>query len=269
MKKGEVYSIDERDLDEADGKHVIIEWDKTPVDPLHDWDQVFYFHSNIGGRLGGNEGDKDYPGLPLVGIKDKDGFPTGEYEFREDVVAFQVSAYIHSGVALSLGDGSHFPDRQWDVTSKAGCMWTDKERWEKMCRKWMHVYDEKAKTDRPAKDMKEFKEYCRTIAEGELETLQKCIDGEVFGYRTEVAVPYKKVYRDGEEEKCVDWDDGGDSCWGYVVDSVNDIDFPNGEGWKVFDATGALCRRQVRHPRVCGDVHQGGRRQAGISPQVC
>ena len=72
-----------------------------PPNPLKDYDQTFYLHSLIN-DISGNEYDKNYPN-PLVEIEDEDGSPTGEYKCRDGVISFWVSAYIHSGIALSLG----------------------------------------------------------------------------------------------------------------------------------------------------------------------
>jgi hypothetical protein len=164
---------------------------------------------------------------------DEDGFPTGEFKFREGVVWFPVAAYIHSGIALSLGSGAHFPDRRWDVTTKIAYMWTDKARFEKICCKdgWMTLPDGDSGR-RPAKDFDEFREYLRGMAEGELGELQKAIDGEVYGYRTEEREEYKKVYPDGREEDEVEYVDGDDSCWGFFQDGSGyfNLDAPKSYG---------------------------------------
>jgi hypothetical protein len=176
-----------------------------------------------------------------VEIEDEDGNGTGEYKPEEDAFLFPVAAYIHSGIALSLGNGSHFPDQQWDVTRKAAWMWTNKERFCQLCgaQNWMRVYDEGSRTWRPAKNRDEFESYLRGSAERLLAEWQKWNDGEVYGYRTETSyVPYKKLYPDGTQEDAVEWKDGGDSCWGFIVDKPDDIDFPRGGGWEVFDASG-------------------------------
>lgn len=241
MRKGKIRDVHDRDMDKPGQKHVIIERDNTGIDPLHDWDQVFYLHSNVPRHFRGNECDKSYPGDPMVEIEDVDGFGTGRYKPRDGVILFPVSAYIHSGIALSLGTIREFScdPGGWDTTPNAAWLWTDRERWESLCGDWMEVYDESEKKRRPAKDWDEFVGFARSIAKSELEILQKCWDGEVFGYRTETSyVPYKRLYEDGSTEDEVDWEDGDDSCWGYVVDKVDDIDFPRGDGWEVFDATG-------------------------------
>jgi len=239
MKKRKVFSVDERDSSKA-STHVIIERDTTPPNPLKDYDQVFLLHSNVTQEFCGNESDRDYDD-PLVEIVDEDGYGTGEYRFREGVVHFPVSAYIHSGVALRMGSTREFPcdPGGWDTTRNAAYMWTDKERFERMCCKdgWMTVYDEATKTRRPAKDEAEFRKYLWEIAKGELELFQKYLDGECFGYREETRIPFKKVYPDGREVDDCDWDDG-DSCWGSYVDSIDDIDFSKDEDTDVFDATG-------------------------------
>ena len=240
MKKGVIRDVAERDITKVGAKHVIIERDSDPcVNPITDNDNLFYLHSNITREFCANESEKGYPGLPLVEIEDEDGYGTGEYKPEEDAFIFQVAAYIHGDIALSLGSGSHFPDQQWDVTRKAAWMWTNKKRFCELCgeRNWMHVLDNGKW--RPAKDRDEFEGYLRGQAEELLDEWQKWHDGGVYGYRTEKSfVPYKRLYPDGHTEDEVDWADGADSCWGFIVDKPGDIDFPRGDGWEVFDASG-------------------------------
>lgn len=252
MKKGIIRDVSERDLTKAGAKHVIIERDTDPsVYPVTDYDNLFYLHSNITREFCANESQKNYPGLPVEEVKDEDGCETGEYKPKEDAFLFPVSAYIHGGIALSLGSGSHFPDQQWDVTRNAAWLWTDRKRFCEFCgeRNWMHVYDDKTAAWRPAKDRDEFVQYLRMMAEGLLEEWQKWNDGEVYGYRTETScVPYKRLYPDGHTEDEVAWDDGDDSCWGFIVDRPDDIDFPRGDGWEVFDASGDFVGREYGIP---------------------
>jgi hypothetical protein len=242
MRKGKIRDVSERDLTKVGAKHVIIERDTDPcVNPITDNYNLFYLHSNIPREFCGNESEKGYPGLPIVEIENAYGCGTGDYKPREDAFLFPVAAYIHSGIALSLGNGSHFPDQQWDVTCNAAWLWTDKKRFCKLCgeQNWMHVYDKESRSWRPAKGRYEFELYLRGQAESMLKEWQKWNDGEVYGYRTEESyIPYKRLYPDGHTEDEVDWEDGEDSCWGFITDKANDIDFPRGDGWEVFDATG-------------------------------
>ncbi len=239
MLKKKVMALDRRDESKA-STHVIIERDETPPNPLKDWDHVFLLHSNVTREFCGNESDRDYDD-PLEEIVDEDGYGTGEYRFREGVVHFPVSAYIHSGIALRMGSIREFPcdPGGWDTTRNAAYLWTDKERFERMCCKdgWMTVYDEETKTWRPAKDEAEFRKYLWEIAKSELELFQKYLDGECFWYREETRVPFKRVYPDGREIDDCDWEDG-DSCGGYYVNSIDDIEFSKDEDTDVFDATG-------------------------------
>ena len=255
MIKKKVLAPDQRDSSKA-STHVIIDWDRNGPNPLTDYDQVFLLHSNIRDFCG-NEDDKDYRN-PLVEIVDEDGYGTGEYKFRDGVIHFPVSAYIHSGIALRMGSIREFPcdPGGWDTTRNAAYLWTDKERFEKMCGPWMEVYDKETETRRPAKDETEFRKYLWEIAKVELELFQKYLDGECFGYREETRIPFKKVYPDGTEIDDCDWEDG-DSCWGYYVDSINDIDFTKGEDVDVFDATGHFVGDEwtipelvIRHPET-------------------
>ena len=240
MRKGEILPEWERDLTEKGGKHVIIKRDEDPcVNPVTDYDNIFYLHSNITREFCANESQKDYPGLPIEEIEDEDGCGTGEYRVKDDAVMFPVAAYIHGGIALSLGDGAHFPDQMWDVKRKAAWMWTDKKRFEEMCGDWMHVYDRESKKWVPAESEEAFREYLRSRAESLLNEWQMWNDGCVYGFTTEVScVPDKRLYDDGHTEDEIAWEDGDDSCWGFITDNANDIGFPRGEGWKVFDATG-------------------------------
>lgn len=240
MKKGIIRDVSERDLTKAGAKHVIIERDSDPcINPVTDNDNLFYLHSNIKREFCGNESERNYPGLPVEEILDEDGCGTGEYKPEEDAFVFPVAAYIHGGIALSLGSGSHFPDQQWDVTRNAAWLWTNKKRFCELCgeENWMHVLDNGKW--RPAKDRDEFEKYLRGRAESLLAEWQKWSDGEVYGFRTEEScVPYRRLYPDGHTEDEVDWEDGDDSCWGFIVDKPGDIDFPRGDGWEVFDASG-------------------------------
>ena len=148
MIKKKVLALEDRSESKA-STHVIIDWDRFPPNPLKEYDQVFLLHSNIPREFCGNESAKGYDD-PLEEIVDEDGYGTGEYRFRDGVVHFPVSAYIHSGVALRMGSIREFPCDHggWDTTRNAAYMWTDKERFEKMCCKdgWMTVYDEETKT---------------------------------------------------------------------------------------------------------------------------
>ena len=237
MIKKKVMAIDDRYKSKA-STHVVIDWDRDGPNPLRIYDQVFLLHSNIPREFRGNEDDGNYDD-PLVEIVDKDGHGTGEFRFRDGIIHFPVSAYIHSGIALSMGPIREFPGDPggWDTTRNAAYMWTDKERFEEMCGPWMEVYDEGAKTCRPAKDEAEFRKYLWGIAKDELGLFQKYLDGECFGWRVETRVPFKRVYPDGREVEDCEWENG-DSCWGYYVESADDFDFPKGRDVDVFDATG-------------------------------
>lgn len=241
MKKGKVYSTSDDLFDECE-KRVVISRDPYPSNPLKEWDQVFLLHSEIPRYLCGNEDDEDYVD-PRIEVEDEDGYGTGEYTVPEDTVAFNVSAYVHSGVALSMGtvmcafgDTPGPGGRGFDTTPDAGFMWTDKERYERICCTdgWMKVYDKEAKKYRPAKDMEEFVDYLQEIADRELKTFQKYLDGECYGFKTETKIGFHKKFDDGREIDGTEWEDGEDSCWGFYVDDVGEIEFPRGDGWEVF-----------------------------------
>jgi hypothetical protein len=250
MKKIKILDISERDMNETDVKHIIIKRDDDPCfNPMTDWDNLFLLHSNIPREFCGNERDKNYES-PLEEVLDEDGYGTGTFTFRKDVVAFPVAAYIHSGITLSLGSGSHFPDQQWDVTRNAAYMWTDRKRFEMLCNTWMTMYDADIHKHRQAKDFEEFKAYLYKQAEAELRVFQMWNDGYVYGYRTEVPMPYTKTYKDGTAFTGVDWEDTCDSCWGFITDTVQDIDLPVDGYCKIFDASGDFVGDEYEIPEA-------------------
>lgn len=241
MRKGIVHSTDD-DLFEECEKRVVISQDEYPPDPLHEYDQIFLFHSMINRYLCGNEGDDGYED-PRVEDEDDDGVGTGECKLKDDAIGFYVSAYIHGGVALHMGTvmcafgDSYGPNGVgWDTCPNAAFMWTDKERFERLCCEdgWMTVFDEKTRRRRPAKDRDEFVDYLYGIAEGELKLLQDYIEGRCYWYKTEVKEKWHKKFENGTELDGYDWEDDGDSCGGYYVEKVGDIEFPKGDGWEVF-----------------------------------
>lgn len=233
MKRKKILSTSDEKFNTVETRVMIVR-DECPPDPLHDFDQVFLLHSNIPQEFCGNEHDKDYND-PLVEIEDEDGYGTGRYTFREGVIAFPVSAYIHSGIALRMGSIREFPcdPGGWDTTPNAAYLWTDKDRYEKMCDKWMTVYDEKLDKRRPAKDMEEFRKYLYEVAKSELNRLMQTWRGDCYCYYTEKREAYKKVYPDGREVETVEYVDGDDACGGYFPgdgDKFGDIDAPKSYG---------------------------------------
>ena len=244
MIKKKVMAVDDRRQSKA-STHVVIDWDRDGPNPLRDYDRVFLLHSNIPREFRGNEDDRNYDD-PLVEIVDKDGHGTGEFRFRDGVIHFPVSAYIHSGIALSISSAGEFTSDHGgrDTTRNAAYMWTDRERFEKTCGPWMEAYDEGAKTCRPAKDEAEFLKYMQGIARDELRLFQKYLDGECFGWREETRVPFKRVYPDGREVEDCEWEDG-DSCWGLLRRLDRRLRFPEGPGRGRIRRHRALCRRRM------------------------
>lgn len=123
---------------------------------------------------------------------------------------FPVAAYIHSGVSLSLGSGSHYPDQRWDV-SHVGFVVVSKEEWAE-------------------------KDKARKVAEGLIETWNEYLSGEVYGYRTFNKNESYKISKvdfvacvddnsPGDladkiieaAETVVEWEEE-DSCWGFYGD---------------------------------------------------
>jgi hypothetical protein len=89
---------------------------------------------------------------------------------------FSLAAYIHGGVCLSLGSGSHFPDQRWDV-SHVGAVLVNRKEW-------------------PTKNK------AIEAAENKVKEWNQYLSGDVYGI-------VKETYN--KEKKQVDHD----SCWGF------------------------------------------------------
>jgi len=107
-------------------------------------------------------------------------FENGEKE--KGFFVFRCFAYIHGGVALSVGDHS-FPDARWDVSFKG--FWLIKR--EKGT--WTRAHALKA-------------------AQGLCETWNQYLSGDVYGYKI------SKVLSEDEDGNPEDLEEL-DSCWGY------------------------------------------------------
>lgn len=145
---------------------------------------------------------------------------------RDGFLVFKVSAYIHSARVWSLGNGGEFPDFMWDVSSM-GYLYTTRELWERCMGEgtWMK--------SRPGNPTMTFNEWARSLAKSEIDELNLAEFGNVYGYKTEKRVDFKRVYEDGHEVEDHEWEDGED-CWGFLTDEVDGIDFPRDPGVPVF-----------------------------------
>lgn len=156
---------------------------------------------------------------------------------RDGFLVFKVSAYIHSGRVWALGNGEGFPDFMWDV-STMGYLYTTRELWECCMGEgtWMK--------SRPGNPTMTFNEWARSLAKSEIDELNLAEFGDVYGYETEKRVDFKRVYEDGHEVEDHEWEDGEDSCWGFLTDKVDGIDFPRDPEVPVF-AVGDLVQHLV------------------------
>ena len=188
----------------------VMEWtelhrDEDGVNPLTDWDQPFEVFSNIPRELGGSKNAHN----PF----DDEG------ELEEGVYAFPVSAYIHSGICLSLARSFASDPGGWDTTRGALIVYTNKDIYEKCCGPWMQINGN-------AVDEEAFRDHLYKMAACLVDELNMALDGSCYGYTTHKRIPYTKTYADGRTVEGFDIEDGRDSCWGFLTDDVNDIDFP-------------------------------------------
>lgn len=108
-----------------------------------------------------------------------------------EVVILPISMYEHSGISLWLGSKWGHPDAQWDCSS-IGLAFVEKK-----------TAKEEGMLDPGDEYEHDWKKWAYAMMEGEMETYNKYVSGEVYGYMIE----------DEEGEECSDVHLCG--CWGY------------------------------------------------------
>jgi len=112
---------------------------------------------------------------------------TEKYEYNDHIV-FPVYAYIHSGVALSLGNQAYPFNDRWDVSMKGFLLY-----------KKGSIDMDMQRKSRPELKDKTDNEIIKHFAKGLIETWNEYLSGQVFGFQAEI---------NGEK----------DSCWSYYGD---------------------------------------------------
>lgn len=115
-----------------------------------------------------------------------------------EIVWLPISMYEHSGITIWLG-GKRGPDAQWDC-STIGFAYVEKSTAEKEGAL-------RAGKDGLYNGHKSWQEWAYAMMQGEMETYNQYVTGEVFGYMVE-----------GGDDHC------NDSCWGfYGTDSIPEM----------------------------------------------
>lgn len=218
IKKDAVYLSFESELDSLDYSdykyRVVISRDEYSDTEIGEDVNAFLFWSNIPEISSDRSAENPYQ-------TDVDG----NVSIRPELVAFKVSAYIHSGIALSL---SEFSD-PWDSVNNAGVLYTTKERYNKFLgddswdTNWSEQENKMVKIPHD-----EFLDHLKNIAKLELNDRQKIMDGDVWCFSLEEIKRFKKTYASGEESEGIEFEPIESVC-GYVVDDLDDIDFPRSE----------------------------------------
>lgn len=216
MIKKKVLSQDSEEF-ETCKERVIIRWDQSYCFDRGDCDRIFKFWATNTRECSSDTGAEN----PLVERETEDHVYLVE---REGFVVFRVSAYIHSGRVWALGRGEGFPDFQWDVSSM-GFLYTNKELFENLMGEG---------TWKNSVNGKPFMDWLREQAQLEIKEMNLAESGNVYWYETEKRVDFKRVYQDGHEVEDHEWEDGEDSCGGFLTDKIDEIDFPRDPNVPVF-----------------------------------
>lgn len=171
-------------------------YDPDPMHPRRDWDNfgtMVCFHNRY--DLGDNES------LPSIDPSDFESFEEmADYLFKEEdaAVVLPLSLYDHSGITMFVGEASG-----WDC-GQVG---------------FIYVTREKILKDFGRKRLsKKLLDRVRNILVGEVETYDKFLTGQVYGFMVEPKEGY-------EGETC------DDSCWGFfdrdymVEEAKSNIDY--------------------------------------------
>ncbi len=128
-------------------------------------------------------------------------------DYSKDYFIFPVYAYIHSGVALSLGNSGYPFNCRWDVSSTGFLLVNKTDINFNYSRENSDLYA--GKTD---------EEISYIYGEGLIETWNQYLSGDVYGFNVIERKAFKKVYADGSESEDDDEDfeeNVIDSCWGF------------------------------------------------------
>jgi hypothetical protein len=166
---------------------------------------------------------------PYEEITDEEGYGTGEYKPKPNLIIFELNMYEHSGRHWSLS-GSGFVD-PWDTAQGVAVLYTDEKRWKSLGGKaeWQFVDGEPSD---------ELYTEARRIAQGEVEDMNLCEDGEYYSWRLDTLSHEDSVVtetrwdgtvvRESVQESTDFWD-MEDSCGGYLTGKpARDMDFPLG-----------------------------------------
>lgn len=166
---------------------------------------------------------------PYEEITDEEGYGTGEYKPKPNLIIFELNMYEHSVRHWSLS-GSGFVD-PWDTVQGVAVLYTDEKRWKSLGGKaeWKFVNGE------PSDEL--YAEAYR-IAEGEVHEMNLCEDGYYYSWRLDTLGHEDSivtetrwdgtVVREAVQESTDFWD-MEDSCGGYLTDKpARDMDFPLG-----------------------------------------
>lgn len=219
IKKDAVYLSFESKLDSLDYSdykyRVVVSRDEYSDTEIDEDVNTFLFWSNYGNVISSDRSAEN----PYQTDVD------GNVSIRPELVAFKVNAFIHSGIALSL---SEFAD-PWDSINGIGVLYTTKERYEKFLgddswdTEWSEQENKMVKVPHD-----KFLSHLKKIAESELNDRNKIMQGDVWCFSLEEIKRFKKTYASGEESEEIEFELIESIC-GYVVDDLDDIDFPRSE----------------------------------------
>lgn len=160
------------------GMTIKVYHDTDPVDSPRDWDNL--------GTIYSNHRNYDFDGHSIDELLDEYGRFDAKY-INENYIWLQVSAYEHSGLTIWVGDYHNHFDAKWDCGT-FGIIAVSKEQVRKEYG-WKLITKERRKT-------------IEKRLTAEIETLDKYLTGEVYGFIT------VEKDEDGNEDEI-------DSCWGF------------------------------------------------------
>lgn len=237
------------------GNILRIKQDEDPMNPRTEWDNLGHmvcWHSryHLGDNaLKGKDARRNFTPIhadsismfcDIAGLPHPDDIKNGKIskiylsfvkeQANKKAVILPLRLLDHSGISMSIGSGAH---------------WADPGGWDSGQVGWIYMTFEEAKsnfkTDEndtveewhgPNKDQRVLlKDVMIRVLEGEVETYDQYLTGDVYGFVVSKIVPYEKKNLDTGEVTIIEEEEVVDSCWGFfgsdiktngILDSVDD-----------------------------------------------
>lgn len=208
-----------------DGRILYIIQDEDPMNPRTDWDPLSHmvcWHRNYhlgDNAIKGRDARKSFVPLhasatnmfcEIAGLPYPDEIRHSKIDkiymdfvveqAHKKALILKLGLIDHSGLSMYMGGGSH---------------WADPGGWDSGTIGFIYMSYEEAKAELMLKKGENLEERMRLIMEGEVETYDQYLRGEVYGFRICKLVKFEKKNLSTREVEIIEEEEDVDSCWGF------------------------------------------------------